>query len=144
MSKRDELRALQKGLAESVLSTPDEQLLEEVKEEGLDPTVVAEETRALLMNTVKRFKQRALVAAKEEHRQKAAEIANRRFRLPESADEKRQLLDAVVAQHQQAGRMLTMQYRNFTEMTDDDVESWLQQFGVLGLLGPEAEPEPEK
>ena len=39
MSKRDELRALQKGLSESVLSTPDEQLLEEVKEDGLDPTV---------------------------------------------------------------------------------------------------------
>jgi hypothetical protein len=92
------------------------------------------------MNTVKRFKQRALVAAKEEHRQKAAQIATRRFRLPESVAEKRQLLDAVIAQHQQAGRMLTAQHRDFTEMTDDDVESWLQQFGVLGLLGAEAEP----
>lgn len=141
MSKRDELRALQKGLSEAVLSTPDEQLLEEVKDEGLDPGVVAEETRALLMNTVKRFKQRALVAAKEEHRQKSARIATRRFHLPESAAEKRQLLDAVIAQHQQAGRMLIAQYRDFTEMTDDDVESWLQQFGVLGLLGAEAEPE---
>ena len=141
MSKRDELRALQKGLSESVLSTPDEQLLEEVKEEGLDPKVVADETRALLMNTVKSFKQRALVAAKEEHRQKAAQIASRRFRLPESAIGKRQLLDAVIAQHHQAGRMLTAQHRDFTEMTDDDVESWLQQFGALGLLGKETEPE---
>ena len=140
MSKRDELRALQKALSESVLSTPDEQLLEEVKEEGLDPTVVAEETRALLMNTVKRFKQRALFAAKEEHRQKAAQIAARRFRLPESAAEKRQLLDAVIAQHQQAGSML-IAHRDFTEMTDDDVESWLQQFGALGLLGAETEPD---
>jgi len=144
MSKRDELRALQKGLAESVLSTPDEQLLEEVKEEGLDPTVVAEETRALLMNTVKRFKQRALVAAKEDHRQKAAQLATQRFRLPEGADEKRQMLDVVVAQHQQVGKMLTMQYRNFKDITDDDVESLLQQFGVLGLLDAGAEPESEK
>jgi Glu-tRNA(Gln) amidotransferase subunit E-like FAD-binding protein len=141
MSKRDELLALQKGLAQSVLSTPDEQLLEEVKEEGLDPTVVAEETRALLMNTVKRFRQRALVAAKEEHRQKATQIAARRFRLPVTAAEKRQLLDAVIAQHQQEGRMLTAQHRDFTEMTDDDVESLLQQFGALGLLGAEAESE---
>lgn len=141
MSKRDELRALQKSLSESVLSTPDEQLLEEVKEEGLDPLVVAEETRALLLNTVKRFKQRALVAAKEEHRQKAAQIAEQRFRLPADAAAKRQLLDAVIAQHQQAGRMLIAQHRDFTEMTDDDIESWLQQFGALGLLGAEAEPE---
>jgi hypothetical protein len=144
MSKRDELRALQKGLAEAILSTPDEQLLEEVKEEGLDPRVVAEETRELLMNTVKRFKQRALVAAKEEHRQKATQLATQRVRLPEDADEKRQMLDAVVAQHQQVGRMLTLQYRNFNDMTDDDVESLLQQLGVLGLLDTEAEPESEK
>lgn len=141
MSKRDELRALQKGLSESVLSTPDEQLLEEVREEGLDPSVVAEETRALLTNTVKKFKQRALLAAKEQHRQKAAQIAARRFRLPDSAAAKRQLLDAVIAQHQQAGRMLIAQHRDFNELTDDDVESWLQQFGALGLLEAEVEPE---
>jgi hypothetical protein len=37
--------------------------------------------------------------------------------------------------------MLIAQHRDFTEMTDDDVESWLQQFGALGLLDAEAEPE---
>jgi hypothetical protein len=139
MSKQDDLRALRKGLADSVLSASDEELIDEVRDEGLDPDAVAEETRALLLKTVKDFKQRALVAAREQHRQKTARLAVQRYQLPFSPEERRQLLDAVIAQHQQAGRMLIAQHRDFKEMTDEDVESWLQQFGALGLI--DAKPE---
>lgn len=134
MSKQDQLRALRKGLADSVLSASDDELIEEVRDEGLDPDAVAEETRALLLKTIKDFKQRALVTAREQHRQKAARLAAERYQLPASPEDRRQLLDAVIAQHQQMGRMLIAQHRDFKELTDDDVESWLQQFGALGLL----------
>ncbi len=134
MSKQDQLRALRKSLADSVRSASDDELIDEVRDEGLDPDAVAEETRALLLKTVKDFKQRALVVAREQHRQKAARLAAQRYQLPASTEERRQLLDAVIAQHQQMGRMLIAQHRDFKELTDDDVESWLQQFGALGLL----------
>ncbi|MCX6543521.1 MAG: hypothetical protein NTV05_03805 [Acidobacteria bacterium] len=142
MSKRTELRALHDALAESVLCSSDEELIEEVREEGLNPDAVAEDMRALLFRTLKTFQQRALVAAREQHREKAARLAAKSFRLPTSPAERRQLLDAVIAQHQQAGRMLTAQHRDFNEMTDEDVESWLQQFGHLGLL--DAKPETDE
>lgn len=142
MSKQDELRALRNGLADSVLSASDAELIDEVRDEGLDPDAVAEETRALLLKTVKDFKQRALVAAREQHRQKAARLTAQRYQLPASPEERRQLLDAVIAQHQQMGRMLIAQHRDFKELTDDDVESWLQQFGALGLL--DAKPDTDK
>ena len=58
MSKRDELRALYEGLADSVLSASDETLIEELRDEGLDPDAIAEETRALLLKTVNDFKRR--------------------------------------------------------------------------------------
>jgi hypothetical protein len=134
MSKRDELRAFREALADAVLSASDEELFEEVRDEGLDPDAVAEETRALLLKTVKEFKQRALLAAREQHRRKIARLAAQRHQLPVSPDERRRLLDAVIAEHQRAGRMLIAQHRDFKEMTDEDVESWLQQFGALGLL----------
>lgn len=63
MSKQDQLRALRKGLADSVLSASDDELIEEVRDEGLDPDAVAEETRALLLKTVKDFKQRAIASS---------------------------------------------------------------------------------
>jgi hypothetical protein len=142
MSKQRQLRAFRKGLADSVLSASDDELVEEVRDEGLDPHIVAEETRALLLKTVKDFKQRALASAREQHRQRAARLAAQQYQLPASPAERRQLLDAVIAQHQQMGRMLIAQHRNFEELTDDDVESWLQQFGALGLL--DKTPGPDK
>ena len=139
MSKRDELRALREGLADSVLSASDEALIEEVRDEGLDPDAVAEETRTLLLKTVKNFKQRALIAAKEQHQKNVERLAVSQFQLPSTPGERRQLLHAVVAQHQAAGRALIAQHRDFKEMTDEDVESWLQQFGALGLLDKKPE-----
>jgi hypothetical protein len=139
MSKRKELRALHEALADSVLSSSDDDLIEEVRQEGLDPDAVADRTRALLLTTVKTFQQRALVAARQQHQEETARLATRRFRLPASPAERRQLLEAVIAQHQQAGQMLIAQHREFKEMTDEDVESWLQQFGHLGLLDMKSE-----
>ena len=105
-----------------------------VREEGRAPEDVAAQTRQLLQNTMKKFRQRALVAAREEHEREQARFAAIKCELPKNPKERRQLLDALIAQHQQAGQVLTAQHRDFAEMTDEDVESWLQQFGALGLL----------
>lgn len=134
MSDEKRIRALFEALADNVENLGDEELLAEVRDEGRDPEQVAEQMRVLFQETVKKFKQRALLAAKEQHRRHEASLAATRLRLPSSSTERRQLLDAVIARHQQAGRMLIAQHRDFKEMTDDDVESWLQQFGALGLL----------
>lgn len=140
MSDEKRICALFDALADNLENLSDEEVLAEVLEEGRDPDDVAKETRLLLQNTVKKFKQRALLAAKEQHQRNEAHLAAMRFELPTSSTERRQLLSAVIARHQQAGRMLMAQHRDFKEMTDEDVESWLQQFGALGLLDikPEA------
>lgn len=139
MSDEKKMRLFFEALADNVEKLTDEELLAEVREEGQSPEDVAKQTRMLLQSTVKKFKQRALVSAKQQHQRQEARYADERFQLPTNPAERRQLLDAVIARHQQAGRMLTAQHRDFTEMTDDDVESWLQQFGALGLLDPNTE-----
>ena len=140
MSEERKLRALFEALADSVDALTDDELLAECREEGRSPEDVASDTRAVMRDAVKGFKQRSLVAAREKHRESAARIASTTFRLPESPAERRALLSAVIAQHQQAGRLVTAQHRDFSEMTDEDVESWLQQLGHLGLLDRKAEP----
>ena len=139
MSDEKKMRAFFEALADNVDSLSDEELLTEVREEGRSPEDVAKQTRLLLQDTVKKFKQRALFAAREQHKQKEERLAGLRFELPTNPAERRQLLNGVITQHQQAGRILIAQHRDFKEMTDDDVESWLQQFGALGLL--DAKPE---
>ncbi|MPY88383.1 MAG: hypothetical protein GEU99_10695 [Luteitalea sp.] len=135
MSKKDEaLRAFYEEMSESILQADDAELEEEYREGGMSMDADADRMRQLLANTFKTFQQRALVAARKKHEERTATISAQQFQLPASPEERRALLDAVIAQHQQAGRMLIAQHREFKELTDEDVESWLQQFGALGLL----------
>lgn len=134
MNKETQMHALLEALEENLEGLSDEELLANVREEGESPLAVAKETRALINDTVKKFRQRGLVAAKEQHRLRVANLANLTVELPRSASERRSLFDAVVARQQAAGRMLTMQHREFAELTDADIETWLTQFGALGLL----------
>ena len=122
------------ALADNVDSLSDDEVLAEAYEEGDSPGDIANQTRFRLQSAVKKFKQRALIAAKEQHQQRTAQFAAMRVHLPTSPAERRQLLGAVIEQHQQAGRMLIAQHRDFKELTDEDVESWLQQFVALGLV----------
>jgi hypothetical protein len=70
--------------------------------------------RQLLASTFKAFQQRALVAARKKHEERTAKITAQQFQLPASPGERRALLDAVIAQHQQAGRMLIAQHCDAT------------------------------
>lgn len=143
MSKKDKaLRAFYEEMSESVLQADDAELEEESRERGTSMDADADRMRQLLGSTFKAFQQRALVAARKRHEERTATITTHRFQLPTSPAERRALLDAVIAQHQRAGRMLIAQHREFKELTDEDVESWLQQFGALGLL--EENPGSEK
>lgn len=135
MNKKDEaLRAFYEEMSESILQADDAELEEECRERGTSMNADVDRMRQLLANTFKTFQQRALVAARKKHQERTATINAQRFQLPASPEERRALLDAVIVQHQQAGQMLIAQHREFKELTDEDVESWLLQFGTLGLL----------
>ena len=134
MSHEKDINSLFEALADSVESLSDEEVLAEVHDDGQNPEDVARQMRLVVQNTVKTFKQRTLIAAKEQHRREQAHLAGTECRLPGSAGERWKLLKTIIARHQQAGRMLVAQNRDFKEMTDDDVKSWLQQFAALGLV----------
>jgi hypothetical protein len=134
MSKRKKIRALHDALADSVLSLSEEQLSQEVREEGLDPNAVAEDTRALLLGTVKQFQQRALTKARVEHEAAVQKLQGRRPVFPSNAQARRDLLIGVLTQQPAASGVLTAQWREFSEMTDEDVETALLELAHLGFI----------
>jgi len=134
MNKRKKIRALHDALADSVLSLSDEQLSAALREEGRDPDVVAEETRALLLGTVKQFQQRALVKARVEHEAAVHQLETRRPVFPRTAQERRDLLVGLLTQQPAATGVLTAQWREFSEMTDADVETALLELAHLGFI----------
>jgi hypothetical protein len=136
MSKRKQIRALHEALSEAVVAASDEELIDEVRERGQDPAALAEDTRSRLLQTIKTFQQRPLVRAREERARSIQKIESMKPDLPTSPEARRAFLVGVLAQKPNARGVLTAQWRDLEEMTDDDVETALMELSHLGFVEP--------
>jgi hypothetical protein len=64
----EKLTSLLDTVEESILQTPDEEIIEETRLEGKDPDTVADRVRQLITSQVKDHRQRKLRAAQEGYR----------------------------------------------------------------------------
>lgn len=131
--ERDALLRLADLLAEDVLNTPDDEILDEFRTDG-DPDQNAAAMRALFEKTVIAMNKQRLAAAR-------AGVANRRRAggqsSPASVDiaEARRLLHRVQASS--ADRPLTLAARKETELSDADVLSIVANLKELGVIPPD-------
>lgn len=134
-SKKDEvLRALYEEIAESIAEAPDTEIVEECKAEGESVEQVADHMRDVLRSAWKGFQQTSLREAREKYQRTAAALKATSIQLPATAAERRQLFTGVLARRPEVGKTIHMQFRDFDQMSDEDVETCLQQFAQLGLL----------
>jgi hypothetical protein len=130
-----ELRALMEALAESVAGAPDEEIINETREGGEDPSAAAEEVRAVLRNAVKAYEQRHLHEAQKAYEEHVDAIRRRTFSLPTAPADRRKLLTFVMTlKPDLSSALLTLQHRDFKEWTDTDIQKCLEQLGALGVL----------
>lgn len=129
-----ELRALMDTLAESLVGASDAEVLEEARNTGEDVEGTAESLRARLLGAIVEYRQRHLKAARAEYEGVLAAIERPGLRLPDTAEKRRALLDAVLASNPAVGSLLTAQYRDLTSLPDADVEGCLRHLQILGIL----------
>lgn len=130
-----ELRTLMDALAESVAAASDEEIVNEAREAGDDPAVAAEEVRAVLRKAAKAYEQRHLLEAQKAYERHIDAIRSRPVSLPTTPENRRKLLTSVMTRKPElSSALLTLQHRDFREWTDADVQSCLEQLGVLGVL----------
>jgi hypothetical protein len=141
-----ELRAIMYALAESIAQASDEEILAEVREEGDNPEIEAEHIRSRLRDTAKAYQQQKLRAAQQQYDAHIAGMRNKEYALPTTPGARRTLLAAVFARIPELQTaLLTAQYRDFSNLTDADIESQLKQLkelGVLDNLPPPGETKP--
>ncbi len=131
----EELNNLMEGVAEYTLDMSDEEIRDEIREEGRDPDKAAEETRDILRKGVKAFRQRKLNEAQALYEEQMASFSNKKYSLPESIEEQRNLLMNVLASNSQIrSAVLTAQNREFKDLPDSEVTSYLKQLQDLGAL----------
>ena len=135
--KEQELQRLIDAVAESYLTGPLDDVYEDSEKEGLEPKEVAEKTRTILLDAVKEHRLEKLRGARSEYEEAASRLEKRKYDLPETPAERRELLETIVAARPSLRQPLTLQYRDLTELSDEDVESSLRQLAELGLLPKE-------
>jgi len=136
-----ELCALWDAFAESIVESSDEEVLAEAREEGEDPHETAQRVRSALRDSVKSFQKRRLYEAEQEYQRRITEIYERQHRLPAAPEQRRELLSLVFSRiPAMQAALLTAQHREFSSLTDEDIESYLKQLGELGVLDQLGEP----
>jgi len=129
-----ELDSILAGLADYIEQGPGDDLLEDARAEGEDPSQTAERIKMLLLRAVTNFEQSKLRAARIAYEESVAAIEKKSFPFSDKPFERRQQLNALLSRNPQLGAALTARHRDFVEMTDEDVESALKDLADLGVL----------
>ena len=128
MSLDDRWGKILDGVAEYIENAPAEEILEDARLEGLDPKQCAEEVRKTLQEAVvlhgKAKRAEATRAFNEE-----SQTADQPVHLPRSPEGRRHLLQVALERGS-----ITLQNRDFAELTDEDVEVQLRSLAELGHL----------
>ncbi len=120
------------ALADGVAEAGGEAMAGEIRRAGEDPDALAEEARGILSKAVGRHR---MAAAREERGAKILAMEKRKQGLPRSTSARRRLLERIFHLDSDLLQVaLTLQFREVSDLPDDDVESALEQLSALGVL----------
>lgn len=126
-----EFANLMNGFAESAFEMSDEEVRAEIIDEG-DST---DHIRNVLRQAVKNCRQKPLVEAQQRYDERVAALQKKRFSLPETVGEMREMLNTILTSQPALGStLLTAQNRDFENLPDEDVPGYLKQLLELGAL----------
>jgi len=132
-SGSEELSRIADQLAGYLKEAPASDLLEDAQREGRDPLQTASRVKALFRHTVAEFQKDQLRRTEEAYKRAITEMRSRTVSLPSTPEERRSLLGAILSQQPQFGAAITFQNRDFSDLTDEDVEKHLRKLAVLGV-----------
>lgn len=123
-----ELANIMNAMAESTLDMTDDEIESEIREEGRDPDAVAERVRDVLRKAVKDCQQRPLLEAQKRYDERVTALRSKKYQIPDSLDEQRKMISTILTSNPRLGSgILTAQFRDFNDLADEDVGSYLKQ-----------------
>jgi hypothetical protein len=131
---RRPLAGILEGLAESVAREDPEELLEEARAAGQNPESSADRLKKIALTALKTFEQRKLEAAREAYRTRSSRGPDRKDKIACTPEERRRQLSAIQRSNPEIAEVLTTQYREFETLSDEDIESTLEDLAELGFL----------
>ena len=138
-----DLANIMNALAESTLDAPLDEIESEIREDGKDPNAVAERVQQVISDAVKACQQRPLLEAQKRYEERLAAVKTTNYEIPDSPEEQRKMITTLLAANPElSSGLLTAQFRDFTELADEDVGSYLKQ--LLELMEADAPTDSEE
>ncbi len=128
-----ELALIKNGIAESIAETPADVLWAECREAGMDVEAIADQAKNVIAEAISQHKQKHLRDVRHEYETHAAAIQSRPL-LSESIEQLRERLASFFTVNPQFRGLVTAQYRDLRELSDDDVRRIFSQLQQLGAL----------
>ena len=145
MSKLDkydeQLMRLMNELADSLAQADESEMLEEARNDEANLLNEAQEISGVLDAAGRQYVQRKLRESRLAYDAAISQMKDAYYDLPGTAvDRKRLLQFALERQPGLEPALITAQFREFSDLTDEDVLGLLRQLKELGLLDVPAEP----
>lgn len=131
----ERLHALMVVLADRQMSLSDTEVFDDAIADGIDVRAEASEVRGALLAGLLSAKRQRLMDAQTAHKEAVTSIKATTLQLPRDRAARRALLaSALQRRPEMREAMVTLQHRNFDSLSEDDIESALQQLHHLGIL----------
>jgi hypothetical protein len=131
------------NFGEHIRNAPGDELLETAREEGRDPAETNARIKSILLGVFKSHQQKGLMEARQGHQDELARIIEGHSNLPKTAAGRRSWFRAVLVQAPQLEPAFTMQNRELSDLSDEDIEAHLKKLANLGVLNAIRLPEEE-
>lgn len=111
------------SLADSVVDMSDEEVDEAIREDGDN----VDQIHMVLMDAVKQGKKMALEIARREYEAESERLRTQTYELPKTPAEKRSLIQKLIQSLSFGQQELTLQFREYESMPDEDLDGALKQ-----------------
>ncbi len=114
---------LMSSMADSVIDMSDEEVEEAIREDGDN----VDQIHAVLMDTIKEGRKLALEQARREYEAESERLRTQTYELPQTPAEKRSLIQKLIESLSFGQQELTLQFREYESMPDEDLDLALKQ-----------------
>jgi hypothetical protein len=121
-------------LAASIEAAKPAELAEDLSASGHDLNEIASSMKTAALSGIKQFQQRRLHQARQRYQQNSSRIGHRSQGLAASSDGRRTQFFALLKANPSLKSAVTLQHRDLSELTDEDIESALEELDLLGAL----------
>ena len=133
-NKVTNLQSLLDDVEKSILEASDEEILQEARDDGENIETLVSDVSQIISNSINGSRKLKLRTAREAYERAVQSRQSGSNVIPDSASERRKMLKQLISAPNNIPAEITVVFREGQDLSDEDVESLLENLLELGLI----------